>query len=132
MSKIKSESAGEYKGNLWEAIDGSGIKCDRFAPDNVDATNMMLNLMSQPKVRTRVPREAKEPVDAFISPVLNSLRINIRKGVAVDLPEQLAQLIEDSYYQSEKALAPKVANPFTGKLSEARMDLKTDAEVAQL
>lgn len=121
-----------YKGNLWEAIDGPGVKCDRFSMDNGDAVRMMHNLMSQPKVRTRVPREAKEPINAFISPVLNSLRINIRKGVSVDLPEQLAELIEDSYYASEKAISPIQTNPFTGRQNQARLDMKSDAEVAML
>ena len=79
--------------NIWELIDGPGVKVDRFAPDNADAVRMMENLASQPKVRTRVPREAKEPVDAFISPIMNSVRINIRKGIAVELPEQVADMI---------------------------------------
>lgn len=130
MPESKTES--KRKRNVWELIDGPGVKVDRFSLDNADAVAMMENLAAQPKVRTRVPREAKDPVDAFVSPILNSVRINILKGVSVELPEQLAQIIEDSYYQSEKALAPKVTNPFSGKVSEARMDLKTDAEVAQL
>lgn len=118
--------------NIWEAIDGPGVKVDRFSPDNADAVRMMENLASQPKVRTRIPREPKEPIDAVASPILDSVRINIRKGVSVDLPEQIADMIEDSYYQTDRAMAPKIVNPFSGKVSEARMDLKSDAEVAQL
>ena len=122
----------ESKRPLWEALDGPGVKCDRFSPDNADAVRMMQFLMTQPKVRTRVPREAKEPIDACATVILNSLRINIRKGVSVDLPEEVSNIIEESYYATEKALAPKITNPFSGKVSEARVDLKSDAEAAQL
>ena len=118
--------------NIWELIDSPGVKVDRFAPDNADAVRMMENLASQPKVRTRVPREAKEPIDAFISPIINSVRINIRKGIAVELPEQVADMIEDSYYKSERALEPTVTNPFSGKQSPGRVDMKSDAELAGL
>lgn len=126
MAKIKTSK------QPWELIDGPGVKVDRFSPDNEDAMRMMANLASQPKIRTRIPREPKEPIDAVASPILNGVRINILKGIAVELPQQVADLIEDSYYATEKAMSPQQRNPFSGKINEARMDLKSDAEVAQL
>lgn len=127
MPKQKEEN----KKNFWELIDGPGVKVDRFSPDNEDAMRMMQNLASQPKIRTRIPREKNEPIDAIASPILDSLRVNIRKGVSVEIPEQIADLIETAYYKTEQALAPKITNPFSGKESEARMDLKSDAEVSK-
>lgn len=114
------------------SIDGPGVKCDR-APIGSDADRMLRALAAQPKVRTRIPREAKEPVDAVASPVMNGLRINIRKGVSVELPEQVAALLEDSYYQTEKAYTETMTtNPFTGVKSNARWDLKSDKDQAAL
>ena len=117
---------------IWERIDSPGVKVDKFSPDNEDAVNMMNNLVSQPRVRTRIPREPKEPIDAIATVILDSVRINIRKGVSVELPEQVVNIIEDSYFQTEKAISPKIKNPFSGREVAARMDEKSDAEVAQL
>lgn len=111
------------------SIDGPGVKVDRFSPDNEDAYRMLVNLSEQPKIRTRIPREPKEPIDACATVILDSLRINIRKGVSVDLPEQIADIIEDSYYQTEAAMAPKIKNPFSGASTEARLDMKSDTEM---
>lgn len=122
----------ENKLNIWELIDGPGVRVDRFSPDNADAIRMMEHLASQEKIRTRVPREPKEAVDAVASPVMNGVRINILKGVSVNLPEDVANLIEKSYYDTDKAMSPKIKNVFSGKESEARLDLKSDAEMAQL
>lgn len=112
------------------SIDVPGVKCDRVSPGS-DAERMLQALASQPKVRTRIPREAKEPIDAVASPIMNGLRINIRKGISVDLPEQVAKLIEDSYFQTEQATdAATVTNLMSGRTSNARIDLKSDAEQA--
>lgn len=120
------------KVEYWQRIDGLGVRVDKYSPDNQDAVRMMDNLASQPRIRTRVPREAKEAVDAVATVIQDSVRINILKGVAVDLPEQISDIIEQSYYATEKAMSPKQKNPFSGQENEARMDLKSDAEVAQL
>jgi hypothetical protein len=125
MSKTKEKQ-------IWELIDSPGVKVDRFSPDNDDAVRMMQNLASQDVIRTRIPREAKEPVDAIATVILDSVRINILKGVSVSLPVQIADTIEDAYYKTEKALAPQIRNPFSGQMVEARMDKKSDTEVAQL
>ena len=119
----------ERKKHIWEAIDGPGVKVDKFSPDNEDAVRMMENLASQEKVRTRIPRDAKEPVDSFHTVILDSVRINILKGVSVNLPEQVADVIEDAFYKTDQALAPTGVNPFSGKTVNMRMDLKTDADM---
>lgn len=136
--KENTEKAGEEtrkvraRKHIWELIDGPGVKVDRFSPDNDDAVRMMENLAAQPKVRTRVSREAKEPQGSFATVILDSVRINILKGIAVDLPEQVSNEIEKSQYQTEQAMSPIINNPFSGKPTHMRMDEKSDAEVAQL
>lgn len=114
------------------SIDGPGVKCDKVDPGS-DAERMLIALSEQPKVRTRVPREAKEPVDVVASPILDGLRINIRKGVSVELPEQVAEMIEKSYYDTERAInEAKTINPNTGKATNARIDLKSATDQNQL
>ena len=126
----KEKSSSDYR-IKWTAIDGPGVRCDRYQPGS-DAEKFMENLVVQQKVRTRIPREAKEPIDAFATIIQNGLRINVRKGVVVELPEQIDGIIQDSYYATEKAERPIQNNPFTGKPNEARMDLKSDSEINQL
>lgn len=121
----KQKPFGDYS-ILWTEIDSKGVNCNRYQPGS-DAELMMWNLAAQSKVRTRIPREAKEPANAFATVILNGLRINILKGVSVDLPEQVAQVIEDSYYATEKALEGQSAH--TGA---ARMDMKNDTDLQKL
>jgi hypothetical protein len=121
----KHKPFGDYS-ILWTEIDSKGVNCNRYQPGS-DAEVMMWNLAPQPKVRTRIPREGKEPADAYATVVLNGLRINILKGVMVELPEQVAEIIEDSYYRTERALEGQSVH--TGP---ARMDLKSNDVLAQL
>lgn len=113
-------------------IDCPGVICDRV-PVGSKAYSMLANLASQKRVRTRIPREAKEPQGAFATVILNGLRVNILKGVSVEIPSQIADIIDDSYYQTEKAINDtKVKNPFTGKESNARVDMKSEEDQVSL
>lgn len=110
------------------SIDGPGVKCDRAQPGGT-AEKHLIYLASLPKIRTRIPREAKEPVNAIHTVIVNDLRINIRKGVTVELPTDIVEIIEKAFYDTEKAIdGAKTTNPFTGRESNARIDMKSESE----
>jgi len=113
------------------SIDVPGVKCDRVEP-GTDAANQLAYYAAEDKVRTRIPRGAGEKPGAFETVIVNGLRINILKGENVSLPVSVAQIIEDAFYQTEKALNPKIANPFTGKKSEGRVDMQGSDDKAAL
>lgn len=114
------------------SIDSPGMKCDRATPGSA-AERMLIHLAAQPKVRTRLPREPKEPDGAFATVILNGLRINILKGVNVEFPQQVSDIIDQSFYATEKAVNDAtVTNPFTGKESNARLDKKDVSDQAVL
>lgn len=120
-------SASESVSDIY-SIDGDGVKCDRVSVGS-KADSMLQALALTPKVRTRIPREAKEPQGAFATVILNGLRINILKGVSVNLPQQVADVIDKSYYDTEKAInESKIVNPFTGKASNARVDMQSETD----
>lgn len=60
-------------------------------------------LAKQPKVRMYVPLEGKEPVGSFIPVTLNGHRVNVPKGVYVDVPQQVADIIADRFQQIDDA-----------------------------
>ena len=110
------------------SIDCAGVKCDRAASGS-KAEIMLRSLAKQPRVRTRIPKDKSEGANAFASVILNGLRINILKGVSVELPQQVVDVIEESYYKTQKALDDfQVTNPFTGRKTNARIDLQSDAD----
>jgi len=71
------------------------------------AETMRARLAEQPKVRIFIQREPKEPVGATLSVILNGYRLNIQKGVYVDVPEQIADVVMKSQKQSADALQHK-------------------------
>lgn len=91
------------------SIDGPGVKCDRVSPGS-EAEMMLINLASQPKVRTRIPRTASGQAGAYETVILNGLRINILTGEAVDLPEQVSDIIDDAYYTTKRAVEKDALN----------------------
>jgi len=64
------------------------------------AAKMKEHLAAQPKVRILIPLETGEKKGATVSVILNGYRQNIMKGVYVEVPEQIADVIMDSQKQS--------------------------------
>lgn len=144
--KLKAETPSE-KGMVNEpvrepkeaspSIDGPGVVAGvpdgngglRTPSESSRAFTMLRALASQPKVRTRIPREAKEPAGAFHDVIQNGLHIFVLKGVPVELPEQISAVLEKSYFDTEKAInETKIMNPLSGVFSNARLDMKSEAE----
>lgn len=60
-------------------------------------------LAKQPRVRIIIPKEASETDGAFETVQINGYLIQIKKGVYVDVPEQVAKIITDSRNETEEA-----------------------------
>lgn len=67
------------------------------------AERMRIHLEKQRKVRIFMPLEGQEKAGTIHPVVMNGYRINVPKGVYVDLPEQVADLIKKSLEQTEAA-----------------------------
>lgn len=64
---------------------------------------MRESLMKQPTRRIIIPKDKGEPEGITESVILNGARFNIKKGVYVDVPEQIADIIEESTLATAKA-----------------------------
>lgn len=62
-------------------------------------------LSKQPKVRIIIPREKGESEGSYETVQINGYTLQIKKGVYVEVPQQVADIIMDSLDQTEKALA---------------------------
>jgi len=73
-------------------------------PIGSKAERMREHLAKQLKVRILIPTEPKEKPGMTVPVILNSYRLNIMKGVYVDVPEQVAEIIMKSQKQTMAAL----------------------------
>ncbi len=69
--------------------------------------DMKAMLDAQPKVRTFVPLENGEKLGEFLPVNINGYRLNVPKGVYVDVPQTVADIIAESYniYEQNSASA---------------------------
>ena len=74
------------------------------APAGSKAATMKKKLSRQPRVKIYVPLEMGEKFGGTLSVILNGYRMNILKGLYVDVPKQVADVIMESRKQTVKAL----------------------------
>lgn len=67
------------------------------------ALAMKENLSKQQKVRIFVPLEGKEKKGTQLPVTLNGYRVNVPKGLYVDVPEQVGDVIAESLNQTQAA-----------------------------
>ena len=60
-------------------------------------------LSKQPLVRMYLPLEGKEKVGSIHPVTINGFRVNVPKGIYVDVPQQIADVLADSFKQTEDA-----------------------------
>ena len=84
-------------------VTGMGIK-EEHVPVGSKSAKMKARLAKQQKVRILIPLEGKEKIGATESVILNGSRLNILKGIYVDVPEQVADVLEDSLKQTVRAM----------------------------
>jgi len=65
---------------------------------------MRVHLAKQPKIRILIPVEGKEKPGMTVPVTINGYRLNIAKGVYVEVPEQVADMIMKSQKQTVEAL----------------------------
>ena len=70
-------------------------------------SDMKSLLASQPKVRVLVPLETGEKLGEFLPVSINGYRLNVPKGVYVDVPQSVADIISESFniYEQNSATA---------------------------
>lgn len=61
------------------------------------------SLEKQPKVRMMIPLEGGEKIGVTIPVTINGHRVNVPKGVYVNVPEQIADMLMESFNQTELA-----------------------------
>lgn len=61
------------------------------------------SLAKQPKVRILIPKEKSETEGAFTTVQINGYMLQIKKGVYVDVPEQVADILNESAQIKEEA-----------------------------
>lgn len=75
-------------------------------------------LAKQPKVRIIIPREKGETEGAYETVQINGYLFQIKKGVYVEVPEQVAQIIMESQQQTEEAIAKALRGAPDGERME--------------
>lgn len=68
------------------------------------AERMKEHLAKQPKVRIIIPLEPKEKLGATESVILNGYPFYIKKGVYVEVPQQVADVIMEARNETEAAM----------------------------
>ena len=72
-----------------------------------DAAAMKKCLEAQPKVEFWIPLEHGEKDGAFVPVTINGYRLNVKKGVSVPIPEQVAEMLRESLNIQSVASADK-------------------------
>lgn len=74
---------------------------------NKTVSDMKSLLAAQSKVRVLVPLESGEKLGEFLPVSINGYRLNVPKGVYVDVPQSVADIISESYniYEHNSATA---------------------------
>ncbi len=95
------------------------------------AEKTYIALCKQPKKIAYIPLEPHDipgTTSAILQFCYNSIRINIVKGVSVEVPQSLAEYIEEIEAAKRKALRPKTKDLNTGGVRDARLDLLSEAQ----
>ena len=81
---------------------GAGIE-EKRTPVGGKAEIMKRKLAKQEKVTILIPREGKEKAGTTFSVCLNGYRLNIQKGVYVEVPRQVADVVMEHFNQTNAA-----------------------------
>ena len=115
-SKVESDSE-PPSGEEEDKIVTPGVEEVRFRVGS-KAAKMKARLAKQPKVTILIPLEPGEPRGATMSVIINDYRLNIRKGMYVEVPRQVATIIKDS--QKQTILAAEHDRLLDGKADKGK------------
>jgi len=82
---------------------GDGIT-EGHVPKGTKAQIMREHLLKQPRVKILIPFDSGEKPGVTVPFTLNGYRMNVAKGVYVDVPEQIADMVMKSQKQTVAAL----------------------------
>jgi len=102
-SLVKEEKGSEDKGVNKFTVIGLGVE-EGHIPIGSKEEIMKKCLEAQTKVRLIIPLEQGESYGATHPVIINGYRLNIKKGMYVDVPEQVAEMIEESQRQTQRAI----------------------------
>lgn len=91
-------------------LEGDLLNDRHPAPAGSKSAIMRAKLEKQPLVRVLIPRENKEPRGATFPVTLNGYRLNMKKGIYVEVPKQVADVIQTHFNQTEEAFAEAEAS----------------------
>lgn len=86
-----------------KAIESEGVKVRRPQPNSPAATQLFY-FASQPKIRYRLARPAGEKAGAFTPVTVNDLMITVMHGFNVDLPQDIANILDESQQITDNAI----------------------------
>ena len=102
---VQDSEEGERPDAKSDVVDNSGkwgmIEDRRFALDE-DGKRVRKHLASQDLVRMMIPRSEGESKDSTQFYNINGFAFHIRKGTYVNVPEDIAKMIEDTYGQDQR------------------------------
>ena len=103
-------------------------------PLTAKAFDMATVISGQPKVTTIVPLRDDEAIGgAFHTWQENGFKVHVLKGVAVQLPQQVAKAITDEYTATARATREvQVRNPITNELVNMNLEQKSEQDRAYL
>ena len=114
-----------------KTFDNENVNHEKFDPGS-KAAAMFENLVNQPRVPFFIPLEHGEQfndlsgIDSFN---LNGLRVNLKKGVMLEVPKQIAEVKSESMNKTSASTYGVTArNPLTGEVKNARLDLLSEKD----
>ena len=132
------DSAPDNSLNSWDSLNYKDPKTGvnlvlAYRPSGEKAVRMSNVLASQPKVMTILPCEDGEIAGkAVCQKTINGFRIDIVKGVYVEIPKQMAEEIQQSHRDTIKAYDQKVSitDPITHqtRVISANLDNQTASD----
>jgi len=130
---VKKTEAGTDASNVNKKFDGEANPHrpkqkggDEDAAFQGTAANVRTILKAQPKRRVFIPSTPGEPKDTMQPVNINGYTIYVKKGVYVEVPETVADILEASQNQTEQALVAPLSSE-TGQplnLDLASQDVK--------
>lgn len=103
----------DEKSEAWDLIE------DRRFQLTKKAAATRKHLLSQPLVKTMIPRAENEAKDATQYYNVNGFAFYIRKGVFQNVPADIAELISDTYGQDARIMAEHPLNLNNNKAAAA-------------
>lgn len=105
------ENEGEPEAPTRRGRASRGVDAPYFSEAHINSIasererKVLKELNKQPLVRVRLPLDRGEKAGvAFVPVVINGLRFEVMKGVARNVPEQIAKLVESSEEETENAV----------------------------